>query len=307
MSLRKIFAETVTNQAKVDTRVVTIVGDISHGIFSEMRRSSPDRYFNIGICEPGMVSIAAGLASQGLIPVVHTIAPFLIERSYEQLKLDFSYQKLGGNFISVGGAFEYSKLGCTHHCYTDYSLISKLPNAQVFFPGSEEEFKILFLENYDNGLLNYFRLTEFTHDVSVTGKIRSGKAVKLRTGEQITIAVCGGAALSRAYEAVRALETCGIDAELLYFHTLRPLDVEVARESVRKTRRLLVVEENFESDGLFTSILTEIRGEFIYQATNLAISDFVRDYGSYEYLVDQAGLSAQDIIQTSVKLMNDRR
>ncbi len=307
MSLRKIFAEVVTNQAKVDSRVVTIVGDISHGIFSEMRKSSPDRYFNIGICEPGMVSIAAGLASQGLIPVVHTIAPFLIERSYEQIKLDFSYQKLGGNFISVGGAFEYSKLGCTHHCYTDYSLISKFPNSQVFFPGSEEEFKTLFLDNYDNGLLNYFRLTEFPHDIEMSSKILSGKAQKIRTGKKITIAVCGGAVLSRASEASDKLNANGIDLDLLYFHTLKPLDVSTVIESVRQTRKLLVVEENYETDGLFTAITSAIRGEFTYHARTLAISDFIRDYGSYEYLVERAGLSVHDIVQASISLVGGRK
>ena len=303
MTLRKVFAETITNQAKLDSRIVTIVGDISHGIFSEMRANNPDRYFNIGICEPGMVSIAAGLAAQGLIPVVHTITPFLIERSYEQLKLDFSYQKLGGNFISVGGAFEYSKLGCTHHCYTDYSLISKLPNSQVFFPGSEEEFRTLFLDNYGNGMLNYFRLTEFPHKIAVDGGILTGRALKIRTGNRITIAVCGAAALSRAYEASEQLSANDIDVDLLYFHTLKPLDFESAIKSVNKTKHLLVVEENHESDGLFTSLVTSIKGGFTYKSKSLAIKDFVRDYGTYEYLVERAGLSSQNILHASIELL----
>jgi transketolase len=89
---------------------VVVVGDISHGILSKFRNENPDRYFNIGISEPGMVNVAAGLSASGLIPVIHTIAPFLIERSYEQIKLDFGYQNLPGNFVSVGSSFDYSKL-----------------------------------------------------------------------------------------------------------------------------------------------------------------------------------------------------
>lgn len=146
MSLRPIFAETLVNVARNDKNVVVIVGDISHGILSNFRTENPDRYFNIGISEPGMVNVAAGLSASGLVPVIHTITPFLIERSYEQIKLDFAYQNLGGNFISVGGAFEYSKLGCSHHCYTDYALMSKFKNCDIYFPGSEIEFTTISLK-----------------------------------------------------------------------------------------------------------------------------------------------------------------
>ena len=69
--------------------------------------------------EPTIVNMAAGLSKVGLVPVIHTIAPFITERSYEQIKLDFGYQKLPVNIISVGSAFDYSQLGCSHHCYSD--------------------------------------------------------------------------------------------------------------------------------------------------------------------------------------------
>ena len=87
-----------------------------------------NRYYNIGICEPSMVNLAAGFSKVGLNPVVHTIAPFLIERSYEQIKLDFGYQNLNGNFISVGNSYDYAGLGCTHHCPSDVAILSAVPN-----------------------------------------------------------------------------------------------------------------------------------------------------------------------------------
>ena len=90
-SLRKAFADSMLKLGDIDKNLVVIVGDISHGILKPFRESYPDRYFNIGISEPAMVNVAAGLSAQGLNPVVHTIAPFLIERSYEQIKLDFAY------------------------------------------------------------------------------------------------------------------------------------------------------------------------------------------------------------------------
>ena len=87
--LRQQFADTTLELGTQDPRLVVLVGDISHGILQPFAKTCPDRYYNIGICEPSIVNMAAGLNKVGLIPVVHTIAPFITERAYEQIKLDF--------------------------------------------------------------------------------------------------------------------------------------------------------------------------------------------------------------------------
>jgi len=142
--LRQEFADLMLEIGAVDNDLVVLVGDISHGILQPFAQKYPDRYYNVGICEPTIVNMSAGLSKVGLTPVVHTIAPFIIERSYEQIKLDFGYQNLPLNLISVGGAYDYSQLGCSHHCYTDVSLISHIENSCVMMPGTAKEFKILF-------------------------------------------------------------------------------------------------------------------------------------------------------------------
>jgi transketolase len=303
MTLRKVFAETVFELSVSDSRLVTVVGDISHGIFRELRENLPNRYFNIGICEPAMLGVAAGLSASGLIPIVHTITPFLIERSYEQIKLDFAYQNLGVNLVSVGGTFEYSKLGCTHHSYVDYSLISKLPNSQVFFPGSEIEFESLFKENYANGKINYYRLTEFPHQVNIGSKFTQSKGLRVINGVDLTIAVSGGPLLKRVMAVVETLESYNISVDLLYFHTLKPFDLELCLESVRKTRKLLTVEEIHSSDGIHALILRGIAGEFQFKSQSLGLDDFIREYGSYDFLSTTAGLDANTILKKSLELL----
>ena len=106
-NLRQTFADLMLEIGSHDESLVVIVGDISHGILQPFAKKFPDRYFNIGICEPATVNIAAGVSKVGLNPVVHTIAPFLTERAYEQIKLDFGYQDLPVNIISVGGSSDY--------------------------------------------------------------------------------------------------------------------------------------------------------------------------------------------------------
>ena len=83
----------------------------------------PKRIYNIGILEQSMISMAAGLSNEGLKPIVHTIAPFIVSRAYEQLKIDFGYNKLNGNFVSIGASYDYASLGCTHHCPEDINLM----------------------------------------------------------------------------------------------------------------------------------------------------------------------------------------
>ena len=102
--LRKQFPITTEAIAKKDNNIFVILGDISHGIFANFRKNFPKNYLNIGILEPTMISMSAGLSKAGVTPIVHTIAPFIIERSLEQLKLDYGYHKLNGNIITVGGS-----------------------------------------------------------------------------------------------------------------------------------------------------------------------------------------------------------
>lgn len=303
MSLRKTFANTMLNIAEIDDSLVVIVGDISHGIFKPFRDKFPNRYYNIGISEPGMVNVAAGLSAKDLSPVVHTIAPFLIERSYEQIKLDFAYQELGVNLVSVGGAFDYSKLGCSHHCYTDYSLMAQFKNANIFFPGSNSEFELLFKSTYNNKQINYFRLTEFPHGIDFKpSDISVGKGIKVKEGSDLTI-VTTGSALKRATEAEKFLSALGHSIEIIYYHTLKPFDAKLIQESIEKTQKVITFEEISNQDGLFNLVNASISGRLTYSIKQLAINEFVRQYGTYSELCEASGLSTENLVSASLELL----
>jgi transketolase len=276
-----------------------MVGDISHGILQPFAKAFPGRYYNIGICEPTIVNMAAGLNKVGLIPVVHTIAPFIIERAYEQIKLDFGYQNLSLNLISVGGAFDYAQLGCSHHCYTDVSLLSHLKRSVVVLPGSPIEFNKLFKDIYANGLINYFRLPEHPHGVEFkASELQLGRGIRVREGSDVTLAAIG-TQLRTALAASERLAEAGISAEVLYFHTLKPFDSALLRASVGKTRRFVTVEELSAHDGLFNLCLRACLGLDRIEARQIAIEDFIHGYGSYDELCAKVGLTPDGIAQTA--------
>jgi transketolase len=302
--MREAFAELMVELGLEDNSLVVLVGDISHGILKPFKMNYPDRYYNIGICEPSMVNLAAGLSKVGLNPVVHTIAPFLIERSFEQIKLDFGYQKLGVNLISVGGAFDYSQLGCSHHCYTDVSLVSHIEGSKVFMPGNVHEFKKLFRNSYKDKSINYFRLSEHPHTIDTSKySIDIGRALITRPGTEITIATCG-AQLSNAHAAAEKLSHLGIESEIVYFPTIKPFDSTTLRGSVEKTKRLITVEELSSQDGLFNLAIQSSIGVPGLQVKQLAINGFIRGYGNYSDLCARAGLTSENITIEIQKLMD---
>jgi transketolase len=302
--LRQEFADTMLEVGVVDPRLVVMVGDISHGILQPFAKACPNRYYNIGICEPTIVNMAAGLSKAGLIPVVHTIAPFITERAYEQIKLDFGYQQLAVNIISVGGSFDYSQLGCSHHCYTDVSLICHLQRGVVVIPGSSVEFNKLFKDNYQNGAINYFRLVDNPHGVEFDpSDIVLGKGIRLREGTDVTLVV-SGSQLKTALEVVERMRAIDVSVEVLYFHTIKPFDYALVHQSVSKTRKLVVAEELSKHDGLFNFCLRSCVGIGDLAFRHIAVEDFIYGYGTYEELCHGLGLDAEGLGRAVMELFN---
>ena len=296
-SIRQQFADTMLDVGKEDPNLVVLVGDISHFILQPFAQACPDRYYNVGICEPTILSMAAGMSKIGFHPVVHTIAPFLIERGFEQIKLDFCYQKISGNIVTVGSAFDYSNLGCTHHCYGDFALLKTLPGTQIIYPASAEEFGVLFRQTYKNEYLTVFRIPGTQHAQRFSAdNIHLGKGIKVRKGSNLTI-VSTGPHLKTALGAVKDLVSGGWDPEIIYLHTIRPIDAELLLESLRKTKRVCVVEEHMRSGGLGDDVLRLASGIDCLEFISLSIPDgFITTYGSYENLCRRVGLTSENLV-----------
>jgi transketolase len=295
--VRQQFADSMLAVGQEDPDLVVMVGDISHGVLQPFAKAYPKRYYNIGILEPTMMSIGAGLARVGLFPVLHTIAPFLIERSFEQIKLDFCYHGLHGNIVTVGSAFDYSYLGCTHHCYNDFALLKTLENSQITYPATPIEFDTLFRQSYRNDALTVFRVPESQHGISFPSEeIQFGKGIKVADGSDITL-VATGPQLRTALGARDILASRGWDAEILYIHTIRPLDEDLIISSVSKTRHVVVIEEHMRSGGLGDDVLRATRKLSDVSYASASIPDkFVRSYGSYDDHCEMLGLSPEGVV-----------
>jgi transketolase len=249
--MRKQFVKTLDSILEIDKKVILLLGDIGVFGFNKSFIKYPERVYNMGILEQSMVGVAAGLSLLGLIPTVHTIAPFLVDRVFEQLKLDFGYQKLAGNFVTVGGSYDYAALGATHHCPEDVSLIKNIPNFNIFIPGNKDDFDILYNSNYNNNLPNYFRLSEFSHNENIK---TNNNPIKIKDGKLATIiTICP--MLSKTINACK-----NFDVTILYYTTLAPFNEQAIKDNYNKN--IIVIEPFFE--GTLSYDLSFIRNSNIY-------------------------------------------
>jgi len=158
--MRKIFPIVVEDLMKKNKKIFCLLGDIGVFSFRNIFKNFKDRILNMSTMEQSMIGFAAGLSKAGYVPIVHTIAPFLALRALEQIKIDFVYNKLSGNIVSVGASNDYAKLGTTHHCFEDINILSNYDDINLFLPSNETEFKYLFEKFYNNNAVNYFRISE---------------------------------------------------------------------------------------------------------------------------------------------------
>ena len=267
--MRKQLVKSIKNIIRTDLKTVLLLGDIGVFGFRDELKEIPDRTYNIGILEQSTISVAAGLAKTGLIPFVHTIAPFLVERAFEQLKIDFGYQNLNGNFISVGYSYDYAALGCTHHCPADIGILLHIPNMQIITPGTSEEFDTLLKATYDNSSPTYTRLSEYENAYS--NSVEFGKANVIKRGSKATI-VCFGNMLSNVIKACEDL-----DVTILYYSTVMPFDCESLRKNFND---VIITCEPFYEGSVNHLILNATRGKMC-EIYNIGIPRyFLSNYGN---------------------------
>jgi transketolase len=221
--MRNRFAAVTNELLDADERVAIILADISGDKFQEARKKHPLRRINVGIREQLLVNVGAGMALAGMRPIVHTFAPFLIERAFEQIKLGFAHQGVGGVLVSIGGSYDVAAYGRTHQSTGDVALMATLPDVRIHIPGHADEAEDFLRAAVRADDIVYIRLSGASNAAPQTGGAHasaSGELVVLRRGSSgAPTVVAVGPMLDRVLEA-----TAGMDAMVLYAATVRPFD-----------------------------------------------------------------------------------
>jgi transketolase len=292
--MRETSMKMVHELARRDPRVVFIGSDLGAGALDAMRKEMPERFFMEGVTEAAIIGMAAGLAMDGYIPYVCTIATFLTRRCYEQVAVDLCLHNLPVRLIANGGGLVYAPLGPTHMAIEDIAIMRALPNMAVVAPADAEEMRRFMPTTLDWPGPIYIRLGKGGDKVVTKPEhgFQIGKAIELKPGGDV-VALCTGVMASRALAAAELLAKDGIALAVVHLPTVKPLDEEAVLKAARQARLLVSVEEHSRVGGLGAAMIELLADRGIATPSlRLALPDeFPDDYGSQEHLLERAGLS----------------
>jgi transketolase len=289
--------------AKEDERVVFIGSDLSPGLLSDMQREMPERYYMEGIAEANLIGMAAGLAMEGYLPYVNTIATFITRRCYEQVAIDLCLHNLPVRLIGNGGGLVYAPLGPTHLAIEDMAILRTLPNMTVVAVADAEEMKSLMRASLDWDRPLYIRLAK-GGDPIISRKENGfaiGRAITMRrpqTRSPVAF-MATGIMTTHCLAAAEILAKSDIDASVLHVHTVKPLDEAAVLEYAEDARLVVTVEEGVAIGGLgsgITDVLVAQRRRALPPVMRLALPDvFPHNYGVQNDLLELYGLMPNQI------------
>jgi transketolase len=223
-TMRGRFEQVTSQLLDSNPRLAVVTADIGADAFAPARRRHPERVINLGIREQLLIGVTSGLALTGMRPVAHTFAPFLVERPFEQIKLDIVHQGVGAVLVSAGGSFDYPFYGRTHMAPGDVALLDTLPGWTVHVPGHPDEAEALLRDAVAATGQVYVRLSLPAN--ATPFPLQPGEFTVLRTGRAGTVIAVGPVA-----DAVLAATT-GLDMTVLYAATVRPFDSAALRTTL---------------------------------------------------------------------------
>ncbi len=279
---RRTFAETASRLVEEDLSVALVYAEISGQYFSEVERGHPDRVVNVGIREQLLVNVGAGLALTGMRPIVHTFGSFLVERAFEQVKLGFGHQDVGGVLVGSGGSVDNTAGGRTHQAPGDVALLDTLPGWTVHVPGHADEVADALRLAVAGDGRDYLRVVAQQNGAPFP--VRPGRFhVVRRGGAGVVLAV--GPMLDPVLEA-----TEGLDLSVLYANVIRPFDARTLRAEA-STPDVVLVEPYLT--GTSARVVADALADLPHRLLSLGVGrQELRRYGTSGQHLAAHGLDA---------------
>ena len=299
----------VYDLAKRDKRVIFIGSDLSPGLLADMKKEMPERWYMEGITEANVIGMAAGLAMEGYVPYVNTIATFITRRCYEQVAVDLCLHELPVRLIGNGGGLVYAPLGPTHLAIEDIAIMRALPNMTVTAACDAQEMVRLMNCTLDWPQPIYIRLAKGGDPVVSREEngFAIGKAIPMvrARSRRSVVLMATGVMTTNCLAAADLLSKDGHDVSVVHFHTVKPLDEEAVLEFADGAELVVTVEEGTRIGGFgsaVTDVLVEKLGVAIPPVVRIGLPDaFPHKYGLQEELFEVFGLTPAQIAARTVK------
>jgi transketolase len=298
--MRNAFAKTITDLAKRNKKIILLSGDIGNKLFDDFKKNCRNQFYNCGVAENNMVGVAAGLSKLGFIPFIYTITPFLVSRSFEQIKLDIAYPNLPVSIVGTGAGLSYARLGATHHSLDDIALMKLLPNINILCPGDSIEVEQLINQTIKLQKPTYIRLGKKGEPtINPTNKIIKIDKINIikKSGKIIIVSI--GNMLGQAYDLYKKLKSKEKESTLISFHTFGKNSLKEFKKLIKKFELIIFLEEHFYEGGISNYLINEFKSELKNKKiihTNIK-KEFYCGLGEQDQARKILGITADQIIK----------
>lgn len=307
--MKEIYGQTLVELGKEYKNLVILDADLAvanrTSLFAE---KFPDRFFNVGIAEQNMISIAAGFATTGLIPVAHSIAVFATGRPFGQIRQSVAYSRMNVKIVGGYACFTAAEDGASHQSVIDIAMMRALPNMTVLVPADANEVRkaTVAMVNYEGPV--YMRICSGPTPVVYSNdyQFEIGKAVVLKKGQDISF-ITTGIMVAAAIEAAEILSEENISARVINVHTVKPIDKEVILNAASETEAIIVAEEHSIIGGLGSAVAEIISESSInIKMLRVGIKDVFGESGTLTDLMACHGLTAHNLVKVGQKILLEK-
>jgi len=302
---RSGFGAGLTELGRTNPNVVALCADLTGSLkMNDFQNENPERFFQIGIAEANMMGIAAGITIGGKIPFTGTFANFSTSRVYDQIRQSIAYSGKNVKICASHAGVTLGEDGATHQVLEDIGMMKMLPHMVVINPCDYNQTKaatIAIAEHVGPVYLRFGRpkVPNFT---PADQKFEIGKAINLKAGNDVTIFATGHL-VWESLKAAKSLADAGISAEVINIHTIKPLDNKAILDAVKQTKCVVTAEEHMLNGGLGDSIAQLLARELPTPIEMVGINDTFGESGTPRGLMEKYGLTADDIIVASKKVI----
>jgi transketolase len=298
--MRNAFADELLNLAREDSRVVLLSGDIGNRLFDKFKAEFPDRFYNCGVAEANLISMAAGMASCGMRPIGYTITPFITARCFEQIKVDVCYHGMPVLIVGTGSGLSYASLGSTHHSFEDIAIMRVLPDMCVLAPADAGELRSCMRAALRRDAPAYIRIGKKGEPLLFPQPppFEIGKWNIVEPGERVCILACG-TLLPVALAAAATLRAGGLQPRVVRCASVKPLDAEFLLDAAANFELIVTLEEHSLVGGFGSAVaefLVDANLPSIPRLLRAGIPDhFLHDCGEQDHARSLCGLDAPTI------------
>jgi transketolase len=302
---RSGFGEGLAELGRTNENVVALCADLTGSLkMDQFLKENPERFFQVGIAEANMMSVAAGMTIGGKIPFTGTFANFSTGRVYDQIRQSIAYSQKNVKICASHAGLTLGEDGATHQILEDIGMMKMLPNMTVIVPADFNQTKQATIAIAEHNGPVYLRFGRPVMPIFVKpdAKFEIGKADVLTEGTDVTIIACGHL-VWKSIEAAKELEAAGISVELINMHTIKPLDVQAILKSVQKTKCVVTAEEHMMNGGLGDSVAQVLAQNFLAPQEYVAVNDSFGESGTPMELMTKYGIDTADVVKAAKKVI----